>query len=194
VTCTPGRVVSTAHRDRPASGITAIFNSQQPAVRGVNWALHIASFRTLRRGLLPVRPGKTSTSCSHRRSARSSTRPTSSGPAVECEGGWSGPGRMDLSGAAAQLRLAPIGRGPAVGAHLPACRPTARQRSPRRSIASRSGRPSPKAPRRWTGSSPSLATPRQARVRSHSLSHSERRKALLRSRKRACDLRRGGGI
>jgi len=29
---------------RPASGIAAIFDSQQPAVWGVNYALHVASF------------------------------------------------------------------------------------------------------------------------------------------------------
>jgi len=32
--------------DRPAGGITAIFDSQQPAVWGVNCALHVASFWT----------------------------------------------------------------------------------------------------------------------------------------------------
>jgi hypothetical protein len=31
-------------KDRPGSGITAIFDSRQPAVRGVNCALHVASF------------------------------------------------------------------------------------------------------------------------------------------------------
>jgi SAM-dependent methyltransferase len=30
--------------DRPAGGITAIFDSQHPAVRGVNFAVHVASF------------------------------------------------------------------------------------------------------------------------------------------------------
>jgi hypothetical protein len=30
--------------DRPASGITAIFDGQQPAVWGMNCALHVASY------------------------------------------------------------------------------------------------------------------------------------------------------
>jgi hypothetical protein len=35
---------------RPASGITAIFDSKRPAVRGANYVLHVASF-ALREGM-----------------------------------------------------------------------------------------------------------------------------------------------
>ena len=37
---------------RPASGITAIFDSQRPAVRGANCALHVGLLSTAR-GLCP---------------------------------------------------------------------------------------------------------------------------------------------
>jgi NAD(P)-dependent dehydrogenase (short-subunit alcohol dehydrogenase family) len=39
----PGARHAVVDQDRPASGITAIFDSQRPAARGLNGALHVAS-------------------------------------------------------------------------------------------------------------------------------------------------------
>jgi hypothetical protein len=42
----PGARRAVVDEDRPASGITAIFDSQEPAVWGPNCALHVAYFCT----------------------------------------------------------------------------------------------------------------------------------------------------